>query len=71
MRIEKGPARTQLEKASLLAGLALVLLLAAVSCGSATERVAPEEAQASVDLGPPSMGEENAPVVLIEYSDLQ
>jgi hypothetical protein len=50
----------------LLAGLALVALLAAVSCGAA-----PEESQAAVDLGHPSFGEEDAPVVLVEYSDLQ
>ncbi len=59
----------------LLAGLALVALLAAASCGSAggeqrTGGSAGDE-QAVVDLEHPSLGEEGAPVVLVEYSDLQ
>ncbi len=50
-------------------------LLAAVSCGSAGgEQRAGGSAgdeQAAVDLEHPSLGEEGAPVVLVEYSDLQ
>ncbi len=70
----------------LLAGLALVALLA-VSCGSSTgkqsakdpgpqasadkSRVAPEEPQAGADLEHPSLGDEDAPVLMIEYADFQ
>ncbi len=61
--------------AGLLAGLAL-LVLAAVSCGgTAGEQGAEPQAggqeQASVDLDHPSLGDENAPVVLTEYADYQ
>jgi hypothetical protein len=71
---------------SLLAGLALFvpLVLVAISCGSTAEERDVEEdteneqqagageAQARVaDLGHPSLGDENAPVVLIEYADYQ
>ena len=66
---------------SLLVGLALVALFAG-SCGSPTEeqrqdplgggsRVGSEEAQAEADLGHPALGNENAPVVLVEYADFQ
>ncbi len=66
----------------LLAGLAL-LVLAAVSCGGAAGEQRGEEPsgekfqagsggeQAAVDLEHPSMGDENAPVVLTEYADYQ
>ncbi|HLL38334.1 MAG TPA: hypothetical protein VK357_01535 [Rubrobacteraceae bacterium] len=66
----------------LLAGLAL-LVLATVSCGgTAGEQRAEESAgeelrvgsggeQAAVDLDHPSLGDENAPVVLTEYADYQ
>ncbi len=58
----------------LLAGLALVALLAA-SCGRAGGEQSAEgsagDEQAAVDLEHPSLGEEGAPVVLLEYWDLQ
>ncbi len=60
----------------LLAVLVLVALFA-VSCGAAggeqakNSQVAPEQSQAAADPGHPSLGVEDAPVVLIEYSDLQ
>jgi hypothetical protein len=66
----------------LLAGLAL-LVLATVSCGGAAGEQRAEEPsgeesqagsggeQAAVDLGHPSMGDENAPIVLTEYADYQ
>ena len=62
----------------LLAGLVLVALTA-VSCGGAageSPRAGADEAgsdgeQASVDLEHPSLGDENAPVVLTEYADYQ
>ena len=65
---------------SLLVGLALVALLAAVSCSAAGEQAEDtaasgsrtgEEPEAGADLGHPALGEENAPVVLIEYADFQ
>jgi hypothetical protein len=75
---------------SLLVGLALVALLAAVSCGGAAgeqraeepggdepqtpvdrAQVETEEPQPGADLGHPSLGERNAPVLMIEYSDYQ
>ena len=74
---------------SLLVGLALVTLLAAVSCGSVAgeqrgepveddpqvpvdrAQVETEEPQAGADLGHPSLGERNAPVLMIEYADYQ
>lgn len=75
MSKKKGPVengRTEGNRTALLAGLALVALLAAVSCGTTGgEQATAVEPQAPVDLGPPSLGEEDAPVVLIEYSDLQ
>ncbi len=59
---------------ALLAGLALVALLA-VSCGSAggVQRAEGPSGgeQAAAHLENPSLGEEGAPVVLVEYSDLQ
>ena len=66
----------------LFAGLALIALLAgmvAVSCGGATgEQRAQDsqdptgnEPQAAADLGHPSLGEKDAPVVMIEYGDYQ
>jgi hypothetical protein len=73
----------------LLAGLVLIVLLAAVSCGGAAseqrgkgtaedeqdseERSQTEtgEPQAGVALGPPSLGDEDAPVVIAEYADYQ
>ena len=67
--------RKRLASWSLLAGLALVALLAAVSCGgTAGEQRAEGSAtdeQAAADLEHPRLGEEGAPVVLVEYSDLQ
>lgn len=66
----------------LLAGLAL-LVLATVSCGGTVgeQRVeepardepqaGSNEEQAAVDLEHPSLGDENAPVVLTEYADYQ
>jgi protein-disulfide isomerase len=64
----------------LRAGLAL-LALAAVSCGgpSAEQRAedpagnepAGGEERAAVDLEHPSLGDEDAPVVLTEYADYQ
>ncbi len=60
---------------SLLAGLALVALLAAVSCGGTAGEQRAEgsatDVRAAADLEHPSLGEEGAPVVLVEYSDLQ
>ena len=78
---------------ALLAGLALVALLAgvtAISCGGAVGKQGAEEplrdgtqataektqagtdvAQAGADLGHPSLGEEDAPVLMIEHSDYQ
>lgn len=62
----------------LLAGLALIVaaLLVAVSWGNMVgEQHAKESAgdgpQGGVDLEHPSLGDENAPVVLIEYADYQ
>ncbi len=74
----------------LLPMLALVTLLAAISCGSEVgtqgeegptadeqasadkSRVETEEPQeAATDLGHPSLGEEGAPVLMIEYADYQ
>ncbi len=61
------------------AGFALLTLLIgafAVSCGgTATEQGAEPrdggEERASVELDHPSLGDENAPVVLTEYADYQ
>lgn len=64
----------------LLAGLALVTLLAGVvSCGATGEQRAqntaegngPEEPEAGADLDNPYLGDAGAPVVLIEYADFQ
>ncbi len=73
----------------LLAGLVLIVLLAAVSCGGAAgeqrakENVENEQAsverpqaetgepQAGVALEHPSLGDEDAPVVITEYADYQ
>ena len=73
----------------LLAGLVLIVLLAAVSCGGAAggqrakessedepasvERSQAEtgEPQAGVALEHPSLGDEDAPVVITEYADYQ
>lgn len=55
------------------AGLLLLALLAgafAVSCGG-TVAEQPAEPQASADLDHPTLGAENAPVVLTEYADYQ
>jgi len=71
-----------------LAGLVLIILLAAVSCGGAArEQRAKESAederasvrsqaetgepQAGAALGHPSLGDEDAPVVITEYADYQ
>ena len=64
----------------LRAGLVL-LALATVSCGgpsaeqrakdSAGDEPAEGEEQAAVDLEHPSLGDEDAPVVLTEYADYQ
>ena len=53
-------------------GMAPLLIGAfAVSCGgTAAERDGPEE-RASVELDRPTLGDENAPVVLTEYADYQ
>jgi hypothetical protein len=60
---------------SLFAALALMALLAAVSCGSGGGGQRGEGPsggeQAVANLENPSLGEEDAPVVLVEYSDLQ
>jgi protein-disulfide isomerase len=51
--------------------LALLIGAFAVSCGgTAAERAGPEE-RASVELDRPTLGDENAPVVLTEYADYQ
>jgi hypothetical protein len=94
LRKKGGPAENGWLKSKrpawpLLAGLALVALLAAVSCGGAgkqsTEdpggdgprasadksRAASEEPQAGTDLEHPSLGDEDAPVLMIEYADFQ
>ncbi len=74
----------------LLVGLALVALLAAISCGGAAgeqraeepvedepqtpvdrAQVETKEPQAGADLGHPSLGQKNAPVLMIEYADYQ
>jgi hypothetical protein len=74
----------------LLAGLALVALLAGVSCGGAAagqgvkkptgdeaqaaaerSQLETEQPQSGANLGHPSLGGEDAPVVLIEYADYQ
>jgi len=66
----------------LLAGLALFTVLAAVSCGGtvgeqqraggpATQASAEKPQEAGAGLGHPSLGDEDAPVVLIEYADYQ
>ncbi len=73
--LENGRFKERRPAWPLLAGLALVALLAAVSCGSAggEQRAAGPTGgeQAVADLEDPSLGEEGAPVVLVEYSDLQ
>lgn len=67
---------------SLLAGLALLAIATASCGGTAGEQRAEESAgeesqagsggeQAAVDLDHPSLGDENAPVVLTEYADYQ
>ncbi len=78
LRKEKGPAWW------LFASLVLFALLVfgASSCGTAREQSAEEgaedepqsggdEEQAGADLEHPSLGSEDAPVVLIEYADYQ
>ena len=65
----------------LLAGLALFTLLAAVSCGGtvgeqraegpATQASAEKPQEAGAGLGHPSLGDEDAPVVVVEYADYQ
>lgn len=74
----------------LLAGLALLALFIAVSCGGTTGKQSTKDTadneQASADklqvdtkepqevgtdLGHPSLGEEDAPVVMTEYADFQ
>jgi protein-disulfide isomerase len=57
-------------------GLTLVTLLAAVSCaGTAKEERTEDPAgngpHAGTDLDHPSLGDEDAPVALIEYADYQ
>ena len=62
-----------------LALVALLVGVAAISCGGATgEQRAQDsqdptrnEPQAAADLGHPSLGEKDAPVVMIEYGDYQ
>ena len=68
---------------SLLASLGLVALLVFISaCGGAgsqraekepSKEVASAETQeeAGADLGNPSLGDEDAPVVMVEYADYQ
>jgi hypothetical protein len=87
---ETGPLKETRATWPLLAGLVLIVLLAAISCGGpAGEQRAKENAedeQASVErsqaqteepqgagagLGHPSLGEEEAPVVITEYADYQ
>ncbi len=60
----------------LLASLALFVVTFAISCGGASgeqraEAPAGGEPQAAADLEHPSLGDENAPVVLTEYADYQ
>ena len=69
----------------LLAGLALLalLVLAAFSCGGATgeqrakdptaddSQTGADEARAGANLEHPSLGNEDAPVVMTEYADYQ
>jgi protein-disulfide isomerase len=64
----------------LFVGLALVALLAgivATSCGGGAtgkeraEDPAEDDPQAGADLEHPSLGDENAPVVMTEYADYQ
>ena len=50
--------------------LALLIGAFAVSCGG-TAADQPAEPQASADLDHPSLGDENAPVVVTEYADYQ
>ena len=85
MRKKKSPAvnRSVGEKRPawmLFAGLALVALLAGVvatSCGGgATGKESAEDPtegapQSGADLEHPSLGDENAPVVMTEYADYQ
>ena len=72
LRKEKGPAWW------LFASLVLFALLVfgASSCGGTAreqsgEESAEDEPQAGADLEHPSLGSEDAPVVLIEYADYQ
>ena len=52
--------------------LALLIGAFAVSCGgTAAERDSPDEQRASVELDRPTLGDENAPVVLTEYANYQ
>ena len=74
----------------LLAGLALLALFVAVSCGGMTGKQSTKDTadnqqasadklqvgtkepqEAGQDLGHPSLGEEDAPVVMTEYADFQ
>jgi hypothetical protein len=80
----EGPTKGHSKRRTLLwllrAGLVL-LALAAVSCGApsaeqraedpAEDEPAEGEEQAAVDLEHPSLGGEDAPVVLTEYADYQ
>ena len=90
---KKSPTETGRSKETratwpLLAGLMLIVLLAAVSCGAAGEQrgtetvedkqasversqAETEEPQAGVALGHPTLGDEDAPVVITEYADYQ
>jgi len=84
-----GPCKKTRASWLFLAGLVLIVLLAAVSCGGAAggqrakefsedeqasvERSQAEtgEPQAGVALKHPSLGDEDAPVVITEYADYQ
>lgn len=63
----------------IVAGLALLALLvgvAAISCGGAagqqnSKKTSGDEPQAAADLEHPSLGDESAPVVMTEYADYQ
>ena len=87
---ETGPFKKTRATWPLLAGLVLIVLLAAISCGGAAgeqrAKETAEDEQASVErsqaqteepqgagagLGHPSLGEEEAPVVITEYADYQ
>jgi hypothetical protein len=73
--VKNGGLKEQRPAWPLLVGLMLATLLAVVSCSAfgkqGAKAPAGDGSQASVDLKHPSLGEENAPVVLTEYADYQ